>query len=221
MVLNRRHEVVAAFAGELFAMHRAATEVAREVAMQEVPHRFDVVVTSNAGFPLDQNLYQAVKGMSAAAKVVREGGLIVVAAECRDGFPDHGEFRQLLASASSPRELLASLSQRSHTVPDQWEAQILARVLSGARVAVHTDGLDADDLESAFLSPADDISRDGGRRAAAARRPPHLLRTTGRSRDHRLRPRLKLARRSVRDQRRLSGISGPGCCWPKHGSYMT
>ncbi len=158
VVLNRRHEVVAAFGGELFAMHRAATAVAREVAMQEVPHLFDVVVTSNAGFPLDQNLYQAVKGMSAAAKVVREGGLIVVAAECRDGFPDHGEFRQLLASASSPRELLASLSQRSHTVPDQWEAQILARVLSGARVAVHTDGLDAEDLESAFLSPADDIS---------------------------------------------------------------
>jgi nickel-dependent lactate racemase len=157
VVLNRRHEVVAAFAGELFAMHRAATAVAREVAMQEVPHRFDVVVTSNAGFPLDQNLYQAVKGMSAAAEVVREGGLIVVAAECRDGFPDHGEFRQLLASASSPDELLASLSRRRETVPDQWEAQILARVLRGARVAVHTDGLSTEDLESAFLSPAEDI----------------------------------------------------------------
>lgn len=157
VVLNRRHEVVAAFAGELFAMHRAATAVAREVAMQEVPHRFDVVVTSNAGFPLDQNLYQAVKGMSAAAEVVREGGLIVVAAECRDGFPDHGEFRQLLASAPSPGALMASLSGRSRTVPDQWEAQILARVLSGARVAVHTDGLSAEDLGSAFLSPAADI----------------------------------------------------------------
>ncbi len=158
VVLNRRHEVVAAFGGELFAMHHAATAVAKDVAMQEVPHRFDVVVTSNAGFPLDQNLYQAVKGMSAAAKVVREGGLIVIAAECRDGFPDHGEFRHLLASASSPQELLASLSGRRQTVPDQWEAQILARVLGGARVAVHTEGLSDDDLESAFLSPAKDIS---------------------------------------------------------------
>ena len=157
VVLNRRHEVTAAFAGELFAMHRAATAVAKDVAMQEVPHRFDVVVTSNAGFPLDQNLYQAVKGMSAAAKVVREGGLIVVAAECRDGFPDHGEFRQLLASASSPQQLLASLSGRERTEPDQWEAQILARVLSEARVALHTDGLSAEDLESAFLVPAEDI----------------------------------------------------------------
>jgi nickel-dependent lactate racemase len=168
VVLNRRHEVVAAFAGELFAMHRAATAVAREVAMQQVPHRFDVVVTSNAGFPLDQNLYQAVKGMSAAATVVREGGLIVVAAECRDGFPDHGEFRQLLASAPSPEALMASLSGRTQTVPDQWEAQVLARVLGQARVAVHTDGLTAAELESAFLSPADDIGavvRDELRRA--------------------------------------------------------
>ncbi|HTT88492.1 MAG TPA: nickel-dependent lactate racemase [Acidimicrobiales bacterium] len=168
VVLNRRHEVVAAFAGELFAMHRAATAVAREVAMQEVPERFDVVVTSNAGFPLDQNLYQAVKGMSAAAQVVREGGLIVVAAECRDGFPDHGEFRQLLATAPSPQALLASLSDRTHTVPDQWEAQVLARVLGQARVAVHTDGLSARELESAFLSPAEDVGatvRDEIRRA--------------------------------------------------------
>jgi len=171
VVLNRRHEIVAAFAGGLFSMHRAATALARTVAMREVPHRFDVVVTSNAGFPLDQNLYQAVKGMSAAAKIVRDGGLIVVAAECRDGFPDHGEFRQLLASAPSPQALLASLSERSQTVPDQWEAQVLARVLSGARVAVHTDGLTADDLATAFLAPAEDIEgtvRDELRRPGPA-----------------------------------------------------
>ena len=117
VVLNRRHEIVAAFAGELFAMHRAATARAREVAMQVVPHRFDVVVTSNAGFPLDQNLYQAVKGMSAAFEVVQPGGLIVVAAECRDGFPDHGEFRDLLYSMRSPQQLLDMLSDRTRDGP--------------------------------------------------------------------------------------------------------
>lgn len=157
VVLNRRHEIVAAFAGEMFAMHRAATAEARKVAMQVVPHRFDVVVTSNAGFPLDQNLYQAVKGMSAAFQVVRPGGLIVVAAECRDGFPDHGEFRNLLVSARSPQQLLALLSDRRETVPDQWEAQILARILCGARVAVHADGLTTEELARASLSAADDI----------------------------------------------------------------
>jgi hypothetical protein len=96
--------------------------------------------------------------MSAAFEVVQPGGLIVVAAECRDGFPDYGEFREMLYSMRSPQELLDTLSERRDTVPDQWEAQILARVLCGARVAVHADGLTADELAHASLSCADDIA---------------------------------------------------------------
>jgi len=158
VVLNRKHEVAAVFAGELFAMHQAAVSFAREISVREVPEPFDVVVTSNAGYPLDQNLYQCVKGMSAAAQIVKPGGLVVLAAECRDGFPDHGEFRRLLASASTPGDLLSSLQRRRETVPDQWQAQILARVLTHARVAVYTEGLRAPELKSAFLQPAEDIS---------------------------------------------------------------
>jgi nickel-dependent lactate racemase len=87
VVLDGAHRVARAFGGELLAMHEAACVVVRETAMRPVPRPFDVVLTTNAGFPLDQNLYQAVKGMSAAAQVVRAGGAIVCAAECRDGFP--------------------------------------------------------------------------------------------------------------------------------------
>lgn len=161
VVLNRQHRIVGAFAGELFAMHEAATAMARQVSFRPVPRRFDVVVSSNAGFPLDQNLYQCVKAMSAASQVVSRGGLIVVVAECRDGFPEHGEFKNLLTSASSPDELLRTLSvasERGETVPDQWEAQILARVLQTARVGLFTEGLSAEDLKSAFLMPVDDVS---------------------------------------------------------------
>ncbi len=158
VVLNRKHEVVGAFAGELFAMHEAAVSLARDIAICEVPERFDVVVTSNAGFPLDQNLYQSVKGMSAAAQIVRPGGAVIVAAECRDGFPEHGEFRRLLTSAPSPRELLASLEAREETVPDQWEAQILAKLLTQARIGLYTKGLSASEVESAFLQPVEDVS---------------------------------------------------------------
>ena len=71
-----------------------------------MPAAFDVVVTTNAGFPLDQNLYQCVKGLSAGAAVVRKGGTLVCAAECRDGTPDHGSYRQVLASQSTPAALL-------------------------------------------------------------------------------------------------------------------
>ena len=83
---------------------------------------------SNSGFPLDQNLYQAVKGMSAAAQVVKAGGTIVCAAECRDGFPDHGSYRSELASAASPQALLEAIAARTETVPDQWQVQIQASI---------------------------------------------------------------------------------------------
>jgi nickel-dependent lactate racemase len=116
------------------------------------------VVTTNAGYPLDQNLYQAVKGISAAANVVRPGGLIICAAECADGFPDHGSFREVLASEPSPGELLAAIADRAQTVPDQWQVQILARVLSSARVGVHTTALSDSDLRTAHLFLVPDIA---------------------------------------------------------------
>jgi nickel-dependent lactate racemase len=115
VVLNREQQIVEAFGGELFGMHAAAREAAKRLAMRPVPDLFDVVVTTNAGFPLDQNLYQSVKGMSAGATVVRDGGTIVCAAECRDGFPDHGSYREVLESAPSPRALLDAIEARPET----------------------------------------------------------------------------------------------------------
>jgi lactate racemase len=157
VVLNRDQEVVAAFGGEVLAMHAAARAVVREVAMAPVDAPFDVVVTSNSGFPLDQNLYQAVKGMSAAATVVAPGGLIICAAECADGFPDHGSFRAVLAAQPSPAALLADIAARPATIPDQWQVQVLARVLSRARVGVHSATLTDADLRTAHLFAVPDI----------------------------------------------------------------
>jgi nickel-dependent lactate racemase len=157
VVLNREQQIVSAFGGDLAEMHAAACAASREVAMQPVPHRFGVVVTTNSGFPLDQNLYQAVKGMSAAAGIVERDGLVVVAAECRDGFPDHGSYRELLASAASPRRLLDDIMSRPHAYPDQWQVQVQAQVQLRARVAVHADGLSAEELRTAHLEPVADI----------------------------------------------------------------
>ena len=80
--------------------------------MRQVPAPFDLVLTTNSGYPLDQNLYQAVKGMSAAAKIVKTGGTIICAAECRDGLPSHGSYGAVLASAPSPAALLEMISSR-------------------------------------------------------------------------------------------------------------
>ncbi|GIH67035.1 MULTISPECIES: nickel-dependent lactate racemase [Microbispora] len=158
VVLNREQKIVQAFGGDLLPMHAAATAAARAAAMRPVRELFDVVVTTNAGFPLDQNLYQSVKGMSAAAQVVRPGGTIVCAAECRDGFPDHGSYRDVLTSAASPDALFEEISRRTETVPDQWQVQIQARVQRHARVIMHTSHLSDADLAAAHLEQTGDIS---------------------------------------------------------------
>jgi nickel-dependent lactate racemase len=157
VILNREQRVIEAFAGELEPMHRAACEAARRFAMRAVPEPFDVVVTSNSGYPLDQNLYQAVKGMSAAAKVVKPGGLIVCAAECRDGFPGHGSYRTLLETHGSPREFLRAIAQSDHVTPDQWQVQIQANIQDHARLVVHTSHLSDDELRAVHVEQTRDI----------------------------------------------------------------
>ena len=122
------------------------------------PAAFDVVVTTNAGYPLDQNLYQCVKGMSAGASVVRSGGTVICAAECRDGFPDHGSYRDVLSSEPTPARCSAPSRRRPETIPDQWQAQVQARVQARARVLMHTGGLTDADLEVAHLEPVADVS---------------------------------------------------------------
>jgi nickel-dependent lactate racemase len=157
VVLNRDQHIVAAFGGPVLEMHEVARAASQRLAMQPVPAAFDVVVTTNAGFPLDQNLYQAVKGMSAGMTVVKPGGTIVCAAECRDGFPDHGSYREVLASEPSPEALLATIAARERTVPDQWQVQVQAKVQSHARVVMHTSYLSPGDLAAAHLGHTDDV----------------------------------------------------------------
>ena len=157
VVLDGEQRIAHAFGGELFAMHEAACAVVRQTAMRAVPSPFDVVLTTNSGFPLDQNLYQAVKGMSAAAQVVRPGGAIVCAAECRDGFPSHGSYREELTAAASPAALLEAIAARTTTVPDQWQIQIQAGIQARSRVIVHTSYLSDEELSEAHLEQTADV----------------------------------------------------------------
>jgi nickel-dependent lactate racemase len=157
VLLDRAQRIVQVFAGDLLDEHAAACRRARELAMVPVPAEFDVVVTTNAGYPLDQNLYQCVKGMSAGASVARRGGSLICAAECRDGFPDHGSYREVLASQPTPRALLREIEDRAETVPDQWQVQVQARVQERVRVLMRTDGLTPAELATAHLGHTDDV----------------------------------------------------------------
>ena len=153
VTLNRQRQITGVFAGTLEAAHRAGTDFARETALRPVSQRFDVVITSNSGYPLDLNLYQAVKGMSAAARIVRPGGDIIVAAECWDGIPDHGKYAQLLREAESPQALLERIMAPGFRCQDQWEAQIQAQIQLQARVHVYAGGLTGDELRQAMVTP--------------------------------------------------------------------
>ena len=129
--------------------------------MRQVEKPFDVVVTTNSGYPLDQNLYQAVKGMSAAAKITKPGGTIICAAECRDGIPNHGAYGEILSSRPSPRDLLDMITAPGYSRPDQWQVQIQAMILLKAKVFVKADRLTDDQIRAAHLEPIHDDPLDG------------------------------------------------------------
>ena len=162
VTLNRKRQVTRFFCGDVMAAHTAGCAFAKETAMVPCERPFPIVVTTNAGYPLDQNLYQAVKGMHAAMQVVEQDGLIVAASRCNDGFPDHGNFKRLLFEHPTPRALLEAISSPGFSVYDQWEAQLLAIVALKARVGLKSE-LAPDDVQRAYSEPIEDV----GRRVAA------------------------------------------------------
>jgi nickel-dependent lactate racemase len=153
VTLNQARQITGVFAGDLVEAHRAGCAVVRQHGIRPVPEPFDIVITTNSGYPLDLNLYQAVKGMSAAARLVRPGGHIILAAECWDGIPDHGEYRRLLWEASSPAELLARVMAPGFRCHDQWEVQLQAQIQLKASVHVYAGGLTDEELRRALVIP--------------------------------------------------------------------
>ena len=126
--------------------------------MQSVPERFDVVITTNSGYPLDQNLYQSVKGIKAAAQIAKKGGTIICAAECRDGLPSHGEYSEILTYRSSPAALLEMIHEPGYAVPDQWEVQDQAQIQMNHRVYVKNSYLSDEQLRMAHMLPTHDVA---------------------------------------------------------------
>ncbi len=157
VTLNKKREITGAFAGDLVQAHQRATAFARELSMVPVPERFDIVITSNSGYPLDLNLYQAVKGMSAARQIVKAGGSIIVAAECWDGVPDHGNYKWILHQASNPQELLDFVSRSGFSMTDQWEGQIQALIQLHADVYVKNSYLSDEEIRKALFLPCSSI----------------------------------------------------------------
>jgi nickel-dependent lactate racemase len=158
VTLNEQREITGVFAGDILQAHKAGFEFVRKSAMQKVKAPFEIVVTTNSGYPLDLNLYQGVKGMSAGARILQENGLLILACECREGVPANSPLDKLLRSASSPEEILTMLSTPGFVRPEQWQAQIQALIQRRAEVLLYSS-LPDEIVRTAFLTPCHDIGK--------------------------------------------------------------
>ena len=152
-VIDGEKRIVRAFAGSLQAAHAAGVACSRQQAAVTVPEA-DIVITSNGGYPLDMNVYQSVKGMTAAEAVCRKGGVIIMNSGCSDG---HGgeSFYRALAHAASPEAILREVAghARNETIPDQWQYQILARILKDYKVLMYAPECSSELLRQMKLEP--------------------------------------------------------------------
>jgi nickel-dependent lactate racemase len=157
VTLNRDKAVTGVFAGDLDQAHAAGCAFVRRSAMVAVPRPFDIVVTTNSGYPLDLNLYQSVKGMRAADQIVCPGGAIIIATSCWDGLPEHGLYGKILRESKSSRELLAKICAPGFLEQDQWQAHIQALIQLKADIYVRSDGLTDEQIRAALLLPCQKI----------------------------------------------------------------
>jgi len=157
--LNSKKEITGVFAGDMLEAHSKGCSFLKDTVMVAVEEPYDLVITTNSGYPLDLNLYQTVKGMSAASKIVRKGGHIITASACEDGLPDHGQYAKLLAEAGSPQGVLEMISQPDFKMQDQWQVQVQAQLQLHANIHVYSDGLKIEQIEQALFHPCENIGQ--------------------------------------------------------------
>ena len=159
VALNRDQKITNVFSGDLIDSHNEACNFARETAMVQVSQPYDLVITSNSGYPLDQNLYQTVKGLSAASQIVKDNGEILCLSECSDGIPSHGKFYSLLSEFSDPEQVEGMLSDPNFHCQDQWQVQILSQIAKKSNINLYTEGLSDKEIKNAFMFNAPDPQR--------------------------------------------------------------
>jgi nickel-dependent lactate racemase len=157
VVLNGKKEVIASFAGDLEAAHEAGCEFLTGLA--RAPKALsDITISTNGGYPLDQNIYQAVKGMVSAEATNKEGGVILMVAGLTDGTGGEGFYRNL-AQSKTPQDFLDQVAKtpRNKTIPDQWESQVLARILSKHHVIMVSDIIRPETVKNMHMEHATNI----------------------------------------------------------------
>jgi len=135
--INDKHEIVKVAAGNFEKIHEELVDYQLKHIFEEFKKPFDIVVCGNGGYPLDLNLYQAVKSMAIGEIVIKEGGTIISVNECAEGIGiGQDKFKELIFSGIKPKVLYDKILKREIVSPDQWEIQILTRILMKAEIIV-------------------------------------------------------------------------------------
>ena len=176
VVIDEDKKVAAAFAGDPVEAHRKGCELLLGYCQVKPERRGDIVISSNGGYPLDQNIYQSVKGLTAAEAAAAPGAVLIMVSSCSDG---HGgeSFYNALHDCRSPEQLTEEIlaTPQDQTRPDQWEYQILARVLCRHRVIYVTDPAQRPTVEGMKLEWAPDLDAALARARAAKGEDAHLV----------------------------------------------
>lgn len=154
VVINSDKEVIHSVAGDLEQAHESGTEWLKERAGVE-KQLADIAITSNGGYPLDQNIYQAVKSMTAAEATVKEGGVIIVSAESSDGTGGDAFYNAFVDEPDTQKLYQSFLdTPKIKTIPDQWESQILCRVLLKTKAVIYISDVEDEIVETFHMIPA-------------------------------------------------------------------
>jgi nickel-dependent lactate racemase len=153
-VIDEDRDLVFASFGETIASHLAAVRFAQDWTSVEVGRRFNTVVTSSAGFPLDKTYYQTVKGMVTPLEILEPGGTLIIASECSEGIgsPEFRAAQERLVQLG-PERFLASILDKRYADIDEWQSEMQVKAMRVGAIELYAPGLPHDDLRLTGVAP--------------------------------------------------------------------
>ncbi len=152
VTINDRRQLTGVFAGDMVNAHLAGAKFAEKQTKATLPEPADVVIVSCAGYPLDTTFYQAIKGVLSAIEVVKEGGMVILVAECQEGIGS-GPFTDLILKTKNLEQFVHNTYNPKNFVIDQWQLEELAKAIRKANVYFYSDKIPYEQQQQLFVNP--------------------------------------------------------------------
>lgn len=158
VTLDKDRQITSVVAGDMEKAFLEGVLFVEHVVKTQVKEPVDIVVTSSAGYPLDTTFYQAVKGLTGALPIVKQGGTIILAASLSEGIGSR-EFQSLFREHATLEGFMQTILGKDYFVLDQWQLEELAKVRRKCKVKIVSDGLSPDVLSGLFVEPANSVEQ--------------------------------------------------------------